>query len=910
MFAFLNIALQLEGRAIIVGDARQLPSIEASRIYPLLLSQSNSKVIMNMNTRLKTKAALEIMQDVYALRIEEAFDKLSNNLIEIPNRAERLQAMANYYLGATKEAREQIMPMLPLNADRVEFNHLVRAGLKKEGTLSGIEISAEILVAKDLTRSETQYAQSFEAGDWIKFNVGLNRLGINKGEHFLVEGLKENIVLLRDQTGQPVHWDPTRFLVDFKGGIKVYTQETRGIMAGDIIRWKQNDEERGMINSETATVVSVKEQFLEVKLKNGERLPLDLRKAENQYWDHAYGATVHIVQGLDSPNSIGHGLGAMPYDRDIDTIKIGDSIVIPASKDNELSKVGRVINILKKDGETEIIAVDRSHHEHRLLDKVLQVYPDFRESKAPNISSLESFLVMATRGDHLVMFVDNSDGYKAALNANQNLKKTALEILLPKLGREVQEAVREMTSTVYGLANIEALPDLAKAQDKTDPAKDFVNAAVQDLSLLKSSKSSRDRGFNPDQSRVTKPRYDVDEIKQGLERDILGHVSRWKGAPKQKNGREARWGKNGSFSVVLSGSKMGTWADFEAGAAGRDLVSLYMHLFNIDKSDFSKVLEELAREAGISPFDSDNRRVLTNQKSIKEREEGQAVEQADYIRKVEKLYVSSKPIEKTLAEKYLREHRGIKAALPADFRFQARCWHQELKTCKPALIVPGYDSAGKLQSINRIYLNKDGSKLDAQFKNKEGQLESATPKKNYGSTLGATVVVNQQKNSEITFVSEGLENALSIKEVQPDANIISSFGVGQLKNLSIGVETKMIVLCADNDGMVSNTKKPMLEAMQKWIEQGYQVRLAMPFSSALKTDFNDLLRQQGAEAISKCLRNTLKIRDLSEFKDKSSTLAQDFLRFQNQEHTKSEQAINMDDSVKTKNRTLENELEH
>jgi hypothetical protein len=101
----------------------------------------------------------------------------------------------------------------------------------------------------------------------------------------------------------------------------------------------------------------------------------------------------------------------------------------------------------------------------------------------------------------------------------------------------------------------------------------------------------------------------------------------------------------------------------------------------------------------------------------------------------------------------------------------------------------------------------------------------------------------------------------------------------------------------------------MVEAMQKWVERGYEVRLAMPFSNSLKTDFNDLLRQQGAEAISKCLSNTLKIRDLSEFKDKNSTLAEDFLSLQGQRHAKSEQIVEMDDLAKLKNRAIENERE-
>ncbi|MGI9215259.1 MAG: AAA family ATPase, partial [Gammaproteobacteria bacterium] len=120
MFNFLYIVEKLDARAVIVGDHEQLASIGASHPFKLLLGKSNSKVVMNINTRLKTKEALKLIQDIYAVRIDDAFDKLLNNLVEIPNREERLQEMANYYLAANKEDRAEIMPMLPLNKDRVD----------------------------------------------------------------------------------------------------------------------------------------------------------------------------------------------------------------------------------------------------------------------------------------------------------------------------------------------------------------------------------------------------------------------------------------------------------------------------------------------------------------------------------------------------------------------------------------------------------------------------------------------------------------------------------------------------------------------------------------------------------------------------------------------------------------------
>ena len=896
MFRFLDLVEQLDARALIVGDYRQLPSIEASRAFKLLLGTSNSKVVMNVNTRLHTKEALQLMQDVYAVRIDDAFDKLRDNLIEIPNRAQRLQAMANYYLSASKELRSEIMPMLPLNKDRVDFNNLVRAGLKKEGTLSGMEINCKVLVAKDLTKAETNYHLSFEIGDLVKFNHAIKRLAINKGDLLVVTGHNDNQVLLVDQNGNKVSWDPVKFAANFKSGVEIYNQSDRNIMVGDIIRWTRNDEERGIINSETAEVFKVDLNVVTVKLNDGQLLSLDLDQKINQHWDHAYGSTVHVVQGLDKYNPIGQGLGAPCYQCDIATVNKGDQLVIPGDPLKKVtSKVGQVVDILEVNGKTELIAIDRLGNQHRVSGQKIEVYPDFSQAKAPSISSLESFLVMATRGDKLVMFVDNIQGYKAALTANQNVKQTALEIMLPSLGIEIQDKVNAMTNKIYGLANLEELNHSINNKENTPINNNIANKQKQQNANPKEVSTETILKFTKPNKQLTKPSFDLNQIKQELNNKILEHVSAWKGKPNQITTREARWGKKGSFSVIISGSKKGTWADFEAGVAGTDLVSLYMHTHNLAKSSFVKALEQLTDKTGI-----ETRAIIKNDLRFKKEPKlPQSKEQ--YMNKVEKLYSSSKPILGTSGEKYFA-NRGIQTKLPNNFRFKARCWHDELKTYRAAVIIPGHDPNGKLQSVNRIYLNKDGNKIDEKFKDQGGFLQQAVAKKNYGSTSHATIKINEVPGSNVTLVAEGIENALSVKQAWNDANIIASFGVGQLKNLTIESGTKTIILCADNDGLSNNTKAPMLDALQKWKEQGYQVKIAMPFDIDLskKFDFNDLLNTQGERAVRNSLSQAIAIGDLLKLKDNSSSLSQGFIKMKDQALSSVKQGIELNVTTSTK----------
>ena len=108
--------------------------------------------------------------------------------------------------------------------------------------------------------------------------------------------------------------------------------------------------------------------------------------------------------------------------------------------------------------------------------------------------------------------------------------------------------------------------------------------------------------------------------------------------------------------------------------------------------------------------------------------------------------------------------------------------------------------------------------------------------------------------------------------------------------------TKTIILCADNDGMATNTKGPVLDAIQKWLDQGYQIKVALPFGEKLgdKYDFNDLLKQRGNKAVDKCLNEVIIISKISDFGERSLPLSHDFLKLKERsEQIKIEKDVNI-----------------
>jgi len=742
MKSLLEITEKLNLRLVVIGDDRQLPAIEASRIFSLMLGAANNVVNMNINTRLKTPESLEIMQLIYASNLnpdllDMAFAKMQQNIVEIPSKLERLQLMANYYTGVSLVKRDDILPMLPENKDRIIFNSLVRENLKKEGSLSGVELSAPIMVAKDLTTPEKNYALSFEIGDLVRFNSNIARLNIKADSYYQVLDVNREQLILCDDFGAKTSWSPFSHA---RGNVEVYRQETREIMAGDSIRWRRNFEDKGIINGDIANVLAVQDNILSVRLANGKQYVIDVKDRCNQHFDHAYGSTVHVAQGLDKPNPIGLLDGPKPYQIESAVVSVGSMVVIPGNAyKNITSKIGQVIASNIKDKNCELTVIDRAGQKQQLNDKFVEVYPDFNKTNYPSLANICNFLVQATRGDNFIVFVDNVEGYKASLKHSlEHLKQTALEMIDVQKGLEIKTKVAQMTALVFGLAKPEELKNRLLSIDTTSAS-------------------------------VTK------------------------------------------FSENLNLN------------------------FAKNRGKFSKTKNQV-----------------------------KDLQQQNDIKQVTKLYNLAQSISGTIAEKYLKHVCGIKAGIPEDFKYLSRCWHKDLRTQKPALLIPAFGRDGKLQSLNRIYLGPDANKLNIMVTSSSNALIQATQKAVLGPSKAATVFINKVPNSTVTYVAEGIETALAVRQAVTEANISSCFGITNLKDITLGANTKMVVICAYNDGNSVTSKKILEQTIAKFLNAGLEVKLALPLNidPSVKYNYNQMLQEGGEKAIATSLQQAVKINSI------------------------------------------------
>ncbi len=333
--------------------------------------------------------------------------------------------------------------------------------------------------------------------------------------------------------------------------------------------------------------------------------------------------------------------------------------------------------------------------------------------------------------------------------------------------------------------------------------------------------------------------WDYKKVKDGLAYEADNLAVQLLGSDYKRSGQQLRYGNKGSFSVNI-GASAGRWGDFESGTGGNDLVSFIMHVTHYS---FQEALEYGAAFLGLSkeetPLSHDTTYQATqgNSKS----KVGFSAEQYKKINAARYLVRKSIPIAGSLAERYLREHRGITMPLPDTLRYLPPSYKSQNEQYFPALLGVSIDKNSQAQSVQLTY-------LDANTANKVAGLK--TSKRSLGSRVDSLCQI-QQGSGKTVALAEGIETALSVAQAKPDWEVYITFGVSSMKDVGVEIKAERLILCADNDGPQAESVKEINKVAGLLILQDKTVAIARP--EQLGTDFNDLLHNQGTTAVAQQL---------------------------------------------------------
>jgi conjugative transfer relaxase protein TraI len=466
------------------------------------------------------------------------------------------------------------------------------------------------------------------------------------------------------------------------------------------------------------------------------------------------------------------------------------------------------------------------------------------ESHRKNLTSQPAFLVALTRAVNVFrLYTDNTEALLKTIEQNHGAKLSSLEVI----------------------------GEYPSVQASRRP--------IKEVSHEKKVQSVFSKYLNPSNNSISSntnaaPRFNRDtlsRIKEGLNKNSETIATEFLGNPVERGGHYLKFGSNqGSLSVTVKGEKQGWFNDFETNKGGRDMLK-FIELHG--RMDRQQSIQYGARWLGIIPDSMDHSSIKTKTRVSPQKDNTRSEKSeksfTDYEKKrikfANQLANESQPIKGTLAEKYLKEHRGIDTrSLPEDLRFHSGIYAKSNQKSLPALVSIARTLDGKIQSIEAIFLDsRTADKANVPLK-----------KQTIGSKKGLVVRINQAKDKDApTIIAEGVVTGLSLANALPQANVVVVLGKQMLSSVAPSVLSEKVVFCLDNDGKNLKTDATILAAANRLKENQKTVSFMVP--SDLKTskqDYNDILKQRGKEPIQRDFSRAISYADFYKATGKTTPL--------------------------------------
>ena len=305
----LKLAGEWNARVLLVGDTRQLGSVEAGAAFAQLqeagmTTPQLTTIVRQTDAHAQWTVAATLEGD--ARRALASIESGKGSIIEHPDSTARFKMIAASYAALSEGERRKTLVIEPSRDGRDALTAGIREALAKAGVLHGPKLEAQALVAKNLTREEAKDTRSYERGYTVIFRRGYDAKGIVKGKALMVAGvdIAKGAISLSDSAGRAIDWRPRQW-----GGANVQAFESKPIelQAGDKVQFTRNDRAAGRVNGQRAEVVSVDPAKNTALLKSGRQTEtLRLDDAQDRHIRHAYVETAFGAQGRTADRVLIH----------------------------------------------------------------------------------------------------------------------------------------------------------------------------------------------------------------------------------------------------------------------------------------------------------------------------------------------------------------------------------------------------------------------------------------------------------------------------------------------------------------------------------------------------------------------------------------------------------------------------
>jgi len=255
----LTISGELKFKLILVGDRRQLDSVEAGvPFYEMLRNgmpfTDMREIFRQENANLKAAVYSVIKRD-----IGKAFKELEGSVIETKDVA---HTSVEKFMAKSADHRKDTIVLTPANETREKVNKeigrlLYEERIKEERSK---EYSHEIYKNKNLSEADKTRAYRFRAGDVIHFSKDRDFIGVKRNAYCEVTKIdtKENLVTIKTGLFSTETFNPIKLKGKAeKNYFEVFAKEQRVFYEGDKVSFNRSIPDLGIVNSDNAVLTKV-----------------------------------------------------------------------------------------------------------------------------------------------------------------------------------------------------------------------------------------------------------------------------------------------------------------------------------------------------------------------------------------------------------------------------------------------------------------------------------------------------------------------------------------------------------------------------------------------------------------------------------------------------------------------------
>ena len=292
MHDLLNLSESLKFRVVLVGDIKQLPSVEAGKPFEQLLEKIKAAELSTV-IRQRVAKHKEAVAKVASGKILESFEIHKEN---IKGSSQFVHQSVRTYLSLTDAEQKSTLLIAPSKEHRDKISNSIVEKLSATNNLGKVSQKLEVLKPSEFKSSDYNFSSSYKAGDIVKFNKDYSRQGIKKGDSLVVDRTQHKTNVLLFKSGLRNIRFQLKAGIDYQSKLEVFQKDTLAIKEGILLRFTKNDQ--GLVNSETARVTNLDQKHSSVTLElSHSKKSITLPLQDLKHVDYGYCSTVHSSQG-------------------------------------------------------------------------------------------------------------------------------------------------------------------------------------------------------------------------------------------------------------------------------------------------------------------------------------------------------------------------------------------------------------------------------------------------------------------------------------------------------------------------------------------------------------------------------------------------------------------------------------